>query len=151
MADRTSTVINDQGQFITVGMPDHQPAEDRLERAHHDFITGHWMDIAAASFYGFKKIGIGAVVVAATDPATADVEHTMDTRKLMYAPDHGAWLDDRVTGPLAAWFTTKLQTYDPNTEALALMADDDGTLRGYTVEGSPDPGTCFELVRARQN
>jgi hypothetical protein len=31
------------------------------------------------------------------------------------------------------------------------MADEDGSLRTYTVEGTPEPPRAYELVNARQN
>lgn len=146
----STTLIDENGHFITIEAPDDALSGDAKEDEHHDFLVDHWMDVAAASYYGFKRYGIGIVVVSAGDPMEASIDTPFDARKLLYRPDRGAWN----SGPedvTSDWARDKMQTYDPNSEAIVVMADDDGSVRSYTVQGDPDPATCFELVRSRNN
>jgi hypothetical protein len=82
------------------------------------------------------------------------MDHPFDARKLLYRPDTaGGWAgggrsDDDV---VSDWAERKMQTYDPNADAIVVMADEDGSVRSYVVNGDPAPARCFELVRARNN
>jgi hypothetical protein len=150
---RSTTLVDANGHFVTIQAPETQPEADAVETDHHDFLSEHWMDVAAASYFGFKKYGIGAVVVAQGDPAAQSLDLPFDTRELYYSrDDRGPWLHVRTSGDqLEDWLDERMQTYDPNAEAVVIMHDHDGSVRVYTVEGDPEPGTCFELVRARSN
>jgi hypothetical protein len=149
---RSTTLIDENGHFVTIKAPDDLPEGDARESDHHDFLVDHWMDVAAASFYGFKRYGIGAVVVAEGDPAEAPIDHPFGSRKLLYSRDQGAWLQERTADGLPEqWLDERMQTYDPNAEAVVIMHDGDGSVRVYAVEGDPNPETCFELVRGRNN
>jgi len=149
---RRTSLINADGRFVTIRAPETFPEGDAKEAEHHDFLGDHWMDVAAASYYGFKRYGIGAVVVADGDPAEAPIDHPFGARRLLYSPDGGRWLQDRPDDQLPVqWLDDRMQSYDPNAEAIVLMADTDGSVRTYAVESDPDPGTCFQLVRSRSN
>ena len=149
---RRTTLIDENGHFVTIKAPTDMPEGDRLKSNHHDFLVDHWMDVAAASFYGFKRYGIGAVVVAEGDPADAPIDHPFGSRTLLYSRDQGAWLQERTADGLPEdWLDERMQTYDPNAEAVVIMHDGDGSVRVYAVEGDPKPETCFELVRGRNN
>jgi len=149
---RSTTLIDENGHFITVEMPDNGLAGDRKEEEHHDFLVDHWMDVAAASYYGFKRYGIGVVVIAEGDPMESHVDHPFDARKMLYRADRaGGWSKADADDVVSEWAKGKMQTYDPNGNAIVVMADDDGSVRSYLVTGDPNPETCFELVRARNN
>lgn len=149
---RSTTLIDANGNFVTIKAPDAMPEGDAKESEHHDFLTDHWMDVAAASFYGFKRYGIGAVVVAEGDPAEATIDHPFGARKLLYSRDQGPWLQHASADGLPEdWLDERMQTYDPNASAVVIMNDGDGAIRVYVVNGDPDPQTCFELVRSRNN
>jgi hypothetical protein len=149
---RSTSLIDENGHFVTIKAPQDAPEGDPKESDHHDFLVDHWMDVAAASFFGFKKYGIGAVVVAQGDPAEAPVAHPFGSRKLLYSPAEGPWLNGHTDEGLPHdWLDERMQSYDPNSEAVVIIADDDGSLRSYTIEGDPKPKTCFELVRSRNN
>jgi hypothetical protein len=148
---RSTTLIDENGHLITVKAPEDQPANDPKEDTHHDFLTDHWMDVAAASYLGFKRHGIGTVVVAERDPASGRLDDMMSTHNLMYSPADGGWLKHQEERLPAQWLDTRFQSYDPNDTAVVVMADGDGSFRTYTVEGTPAPPRAYELVNARQN
>lgn len=148
---RRTTLIDENGHLVTVKAPDDQPINDPKEDAHHGFLTDHWMDVAAASYLGFKRHGIGTVVVTQRDPAASPIHESIGTRKLLYSPADGGWLKQQEERLPAEWLDTRFQSYAPNESALVVMADDDGSLRVYAVSGTPAPPRSYELVQARQN
>jgi len=148
---RSTTLLDKSGHLVTIKAPDDQPANDPKEDTHHDFLTDHWMDVAAASYLGFKRHGIGTVVVTERDPATGRLDDVIKTHNLMYSPADGGWLkqqEDRLPGP---WLDTRFQSYDPNESAIAILVDGDGSIRVYELEGTPSPPRAYEVVEARKN
>lgn|SRR6056297_2318217 len=148
---RSTTLIDANGHMVTVKTPEDQPANDPKEDDHHDFLTDHWMDVAAASYLGFKRHGIGTVVVTPRDPAEGRVQDTVGMHNLMYSPASGGWLKQQADRLPADWLDTRFQSYDPNEAAIVVMADGDGSVRAYAVNGTPAPPRSYELVNARQN
>lgn len=148
----STTLIDENGHFITIERPEDALDGDAKAEAHNDFLVEHWMDVAAASYYGFKRYGIGVVVIAQGDPMESGIDHPFDARKMLYRPDAaGGWGRQNPDDMVSEWASKKVQTYDPNEDAIVVMADEDGSVRSYVVNGDPDPATCFELVRARNN
>lgn len=147
----STTLIAPNGHMVTVKAPDEQPTNDPKEDTHHDFLTEHWMDVAAASYLGFKRHGIGTVVVSERDPATGRLDDVLKTHNLMYSPADGGWLNQQEERLPSQWLDTRFQSYDPNETAIVVLADGDGSLRTYTVQGTPAPPRAFELVQARSN
>jgi hypothetical protein len=113
-------------------------------------IVGHWQDIAAASYLGFKRYGIGAVIVQERDSRADEVEHDFEAHSLSYAPANSSWVVERSNGSAGRWLDDQFQTYDPNDTALILFADN-GTLYAYAVEGTPSPPYAFKITRAQYN
>jgi hypothetical protein len=148
-----TTLIDENGHLVTVKAPEEQPTNDPKTDTHHDFLTDHWMDVAAASYLGFKRHGIGAVVVTQRDPAASPIHEHIGTHKLLYSPDgvRSGWLTHNEDRLPADWLDTRFQSYDPNESAIVVMADEDGSLRVYAVDGTPAPPRSYELVQARQN
>jgi len=148
---RRTTLIDENGHLVTVKAPEDQPINDPKEDTHHDFLTDHWMDVAAASFLGFKRHGIGTVVVTQRDPAASPIHESIGTHKLLYSPASGGWLKHNEERLPDEWLDTRFQSYNPNESAIVIMADEDGSLRVYAVDGTPAPPRSYELVQARQN
>jgi len=148
---RSTTLIDANGHLITVKAPDDQPTNDPKEDVHHDFLTDHWMDVAAASYLGFKRHGIGAVVVTQRDPARSAIHESIGTHKLLYSPAQRSWIEEQGDRLPEQWLDTQFQSYDPNERAIVVMVDEDGSSRVYAVDGTPAPPRSFELVRSRQN
>lgn len=148
---RRTTLIDQNGHLVTVKAPDDQPANDPKEDDHHDFLTDHWMDVAAASYLGFKRHGLGTVVVTERDPAASPIHESIGTRKLLYSPADGEWLKEQEERLPADWLDTRFQSYDPRESAIVVMADRDGSFRVYAVDGTPAPPRSYELVQTRQN
>lgn len=150
---RSTTLLDQNGHLVTLKAPDEQPANDPKEDTHHDFLTDHWMDVAAASYLGFTRHGIGTVVVTERDQASGRLHDLMSTHNLMYGPDgvRDGWLEQQRDRLPAQWLDTRFQSYDPNESAVVVMADGDGSLRVYVAQGTPAPPRAFELVQARSN
>jgi len=146
-----TTLIDASGHMVTVRAPEDQPTNDPREDDHHDFLTEHWMDVAAASYLGFKRHGIGTVVVTQRDPAAGAVHASVGMHNLMYSPAEGGWLNQQEERLPADWLDARFQSYNPNEAAIVVMVDEDGSLRTYAVDGTPAPPRAFELVNARQN
>jgi len=148
---RSTTLIDANGHVVTIKAPDDQPTNDPKEDTHHDFLTDHWMDVAAASYLGFKRHGIGAVVVSQRDRANSAVHESIGTHKLLYSPAERSWIAGQDERLPRQWLDTRFQSYDPNETAVVVRADPDGSTRVYAVEGTPAPPRCYELVNARKN
>jgi hypothetical protein len=146
-----TTLIDEDGHMVTVRAPEDQPTDDPKTDTHHDFLTDHWMDVAAASYLGFKRHGIGTVVVTERDPAASPIHESIGTHKLLYSPASGGWLRYNEERLPTEWLDTRFQSYDPNESAVVVMADEDGSFRAYAVDGTPAPPRSYELVQARQN
>lgn len=146
-----TTLIDPNGHLVTVKAPEDQPTNDPKEDRHHDFLTDHWMDVAAASYLGFKRHGIGTVVIPERDPASGRLDDVIKTHNLLYSPADGGWLKQQEERLPVQWMDTRFQSYDPNESAIVVIADQDGSLRTYAVEGTPAPPRAFEVVEARKN
>jgi hypothetical protein len=149
MSTRTTTYPADDGGLTTIHAPASAPDDPRAAD-HHDLLVTHWAEIAAASYFGFKRLGIGAVVVQPR--ASQSGLETLETRKLAYCRDNSPWLRRHEDALPAAWLDDRLQTYDPNTTALVLVtAEGDADPRAYAVEGAPAPPEAFQHAQASRN
>jgi len=148
---RSTTLINANGHLITVKAPEDQPTNDPKEDTHHEFLTDHWMDVAAASYFGFREHGVGAVVVTERDPVRSPVHESIGRKKLLYSPAEHDWIEAYGNRLPARWLDTQFQAYDPTKRTVVVMLDSDGSVRVYTVEGTPAPPQSYELVEGRQN
>jgi hypothetical protein len=150
-ASRSTTLATDDGRLITLELPAATSDAD----APRDFIADHWVDLAAASHLGFKRFGIGAVVVQAREQRHEGVEMPFDAHDMHYARDHGPWMQDREAQLPAAWLDAQLQRYDPRTTALLLFPSDgnrtDAPVTACAASGEPAPPEAFQQVRAQQN
>lgn len=150
MESRTTTLIDKDDNEFVVRTPRDGTDGAADEEAHHKLIVGHWQDIAAASYLGFKRYGIGAVIVQERDTRADEVQHDFEAHSLSYAPANSNWILERSDGPTGQWLDDQFQTYDPNDTALVLFTED-GTVYAYAVDGTPDPPYAFRLSRAQYN
>ena len=148
MDSRTTTFVDDAANLFTIAAPEGVPP-DEYEETHRSFIADHWPDLAAASYMGFKRLGIGAVVVQER-PSESDVAD-IDAHSLGYARAEGAWLDQRESDLPTTWLDKQFQTYDPNTASLLLFVEGEGAIRAYRAEGQPPPPEAFENTRSAMN
>lgn len=150
MESRTTTLVDEEGNAFVLHTPRAQEADRAQASSHHKLIVAHWTDVAAAAYLGFKRYGIGAVIVQERDTRAAGVEHDFEAHSLSYAPADSAWISNRSDETVEAWLDDRFQTYDPNDTALVLFPND-GTLHVYAVEGTPTPPLAFKLARAQYN
>lgn len=151
MESRTTQFIDEDENTYLIYAPQHGPGQDPAEEEHHQFIVDHWADLAAAGFLGFKRFGIGTVVVRTRD-RKAEVSHDFQAHTISYMPDSSPWISQHEAQAPADWLDGQLQSYDPNASAIVLFANgDDEAMRAYTVEGTPPPPRAFALSRAQYN
>ncbi len=150
MESRTTTLVDEEGNAFVVHTPRIHEVDRAQESRHHKLIVAHWTDVAAASYLGFKRYGIGAVIVQERDTRAEGVRHDFEAHSLSYAPANSTWIADRSDDALGAWLDDRFQTYDPNDMALVLFPSA-GTLHVYAVEGTPSPPYAFKLARAQYN
>lgn len=151
MESRTTRFIDEDENTFVIRAPSDSPAEDAIEEEHHQLIIDTWSDLAAAGFLGFKRFGIGVVVVKDRSSAAQDVDHDFETHNIWYAPTGSPWMEEHEARTSAAWLDDQLQTYDPNAVVLILFMTDDPLIRAYAVEGTPTPPQAFKLSRAQYN
>lgn len=150
---RTTTYPAGDGDLTTIHAPETTP-NDALAAAHHDLLVEHWTEIAAASYFGFKRFGIGAVVIQPRE-GQSDA-HAFDTHRLAYCRDSSPWLRQQKDALPADWLDDQLQSYDPNTTVLVLITTENSggdapEARVYAAEATPAPPEAFQIARASQN
>lgn len=150
MESRTTTLVDEDDNEFVVHTPRGIGDGSVDERAHHKLIVGHWQDIAAASHLGFKRYGIGAVIVQERDSRADEVDHDFEAHSLSYAPANSNWVVERSDGPIGSWLDDQFQSYDPDETVLVLFPEN-GTVHAYAVEGTPSPSYAFKLTRAQYN
>lgn len=153
MESRTTQFIDEDENTYLIHAPQYGPGADPAEEKHHQFIVDHWADLAAAGFLGFKRFGIGTVVIRARD-SKADVDHDFQAHTISYVPTGSSWMHKHEAEAPTEWLEDQLQSYDPNASAIVLFANGtarDEAMRAYTVEGTPPPPRAFALSRAQYN
>lgn len=148
MASRTTTFIDDDAQLFTVRAPAHIP-EAAVESNHHDFISHHWVDLAAASYMGFQRLGIGLVVVQ--ERPSVDDAVQMEAHTLGYAQADGIWIKKRTEQLPTEWMDAQLQSYDPSESVLALFVESEDVIRAYAISAQPTPPDALRQARAPLN
>ncbi len=151
MESRTTRFIDEDDNTFVIHAPANGAADTATKEEHHQLIVDHWPDLAAAGFLGFKRFGIGAVVVKQRDSQADAVEHDFEAHNVMYAPSDSAWMSDLDERTPADWLDAQFQSYDPNTTTVILFATGGERLRAYAVEGTPAPPRAFALSRAQYN
>lgn len=124
---------------------------DADESAHQDFLAEGWPSLAAASFEGWQRFGVGAVVVEA-DVAEIGVGHPFLAPRLLYATSFGPWLARALKAePLRAWLDAEAEHYDPRATALFLFVRDGHPPRAYRAQSTLAPAAALRRVRALLN
>jgi len=150
MKSRTTTLVDEDGNEFVIHVPRDLEVDREQVIFHHKLIVAHWTDVAAASYLGFKRYGIGAVIVQERDSRAENVEHDFEAHSLSYAPANSTWIVERSDSTAGQWLDDQFQSYDPNDTALVLFPEDDA-LHVYAVEGTPEPPHAFKLARAQYN
>ena len=150
MESHTTTLVDEEGNEFVIQTPRASEMDRPEERSHHKLIVAHWTDVAAAAYLGFKRYGIGAVIVQERDSRAEGVQHDFEAHSLSYAPANSGWIVERSDTPAGKWLDDRFQSYDPNDTALILFPEG-GTLHAYAVDGTPSPPHAFKLARAQYN
>ncbi len=130
--------------------------EDAVEAAHHRFIMAYWPSLGAAAYEGFRRFGIGAVIIheagargrsaAVGEPPAGFVRH-----QLSYAAGVGAWMRDTFGNTASKALDEELEAYDPREAGLFVFVREDEPPRVYRVESTLRPPQALERARALLN
>ena len=123
---------------------------DPAEARRLAFVREAWVTLAAAAFEGWRRYGVGTLVV---EPAALDrgAFGPAVAPHLLYATGDAPWAFLSRRTPAGAWADDACQTYDPRTTALLVFTADGEAPRFYRVSGTPGPRAAFERVRALRN
>ncbi|MEM1127607.1 MAG: hypothetical protein AAGI71_13220 [Bacteroidota bacterium] len=141
------TTYTDGPESIEIDVLSTEAPDEAMEARHHDFIAENWPSLGAASFDGYQRFGIGAVVLkGGVNPA-----RSFEPYEIFYAADHGSWIQQHIAQALAEAIDDTLQSYDPSRTALMLFYDEDETARAYRVTATLTPPQALTRLRALMN
>lgn len=133
---------------ITSDAPRSRRARSRAA-AHHDFLAGHWAELSAAAYEGYRRHGAGAVVLWRQNRPRRFRPRPFEPERLFYTTQiHN--LPGTSETDFDGWEARQLETYDPDAEGLVVFVEGDGVV-GYRVAGAPTPPEALRASRAQEN
>ena len=133
---------------ITSGPAPSRRARSRAE-AHRDFLAGHWAELSAAAYEGYRRHGAGAVVLWRGERPRRLWPRPFEPERLFYTTQIHA-LPGTTEADFDGWEARQLETYDPDAEGLVVFVEGGGVV-GYRVAGQPAPPEALRASRVRQN
>ena len=127
------------------------PRGDAVEEGQHRFIVDQWDRLGAAAYEGFRRFGVGAVVLQEDAERESPVEHPFAVYNVWYATSGSAWMRDRLKSDRAAWAEAQFETYDPREAGVLMFLREGEAARTYLVVATPTPPEAFERMRALLN
>lgn len=149
--DTRSVTYPSESGLIEIASPVGMAGEDYVEDEQHQFITEHWRGLAAASYEGFRQLGIGAVIVEEPDTLSGGGSHPLTSLTVQYTTQAGPWIHRAFAEEALQWLDEQLQTYDPDEAGLFVFLREDAHPRLYRVSGTLPPPQAFRQVRAQLN
>ncbi|PSQ80561.1 MAG: hypothetical protein BRD46_03955 [Bacteroidetes bacterium QS_8_68_15] len=158
---RTRTYAGETGlvEITAPAAPGCPPSAE--EQAHHRFLTANWPRLAAAAYAGFRRHGIGMVVIEKRPRETPAVIDAFEPHDLAYATGMGMWTQRPPHSSAPDWLDEQFQTYEPLEAGLFLFrsgADADRPPdaphrppRPYHAAGTPAPPDALDQARAPFN
>ncbi len=148
-ADSSVSVATPRGLVtITSPTPASRRARARVD-AHRDFLAGHWAELSAAAYEGYRRHGAGAVVLWRSERPRRFRPRPFEPERLFYTTQiHN--LPGTTEADFDGWEAHQLETYDPDAEGLVVFVEGDG-VAGYRVAGQPSPPQALLATRAREN
>lgn len=125
--------------------------EDAIEEAQHQFITDNWASLGAAAYEGFRRFGIGAVIIHETPPASRTVPHPFVTYQVSYAASFGAWMRTTFADDASKVLGEAFETYDPRESGVFVFVRGEEPPRAYHIESTLRPPQALERARALLN
>jgi len=154
---RTTTYAADNGLVEITAPAAAGSAPSAAEQTHHQFIASNWTKLAAASYAGFQRHGIGVVVIEKRTggAAQAVLEGAFETCDLAYATGMGMWTQRPPHSTAPGWLEEQFQTYEPLEAGLFLFrpanGDAPGPPRPYHATGTPAPPDALKQARTPFN
>lgn len=124
---------------------------DAVEAGQHQFIVDQWDRLAAAAYEGFRRFGVGAVVLEEDAGRASKVEHPFAVYNVWYATSFSAWMRRRLKDDQAGWTEAQFETYDPREAGVFMFLREGEAARTYIVEATLTPPEAFERVKALLN
>lgn len=143
------TTYTDGPELIEITVLPGAPPSDAVEARHHDFIAENWPSLSAASYDGFQRFGVGAVVVQG-DPVQPTAV-PFQPREIFYATSFGAWVRQQFNEAPSEALEEAFETYDPRDAGLFIFLEDGAPPRAYSVESTLKPPQALARVRALLN
>ena len=153
MPDPIVSVDTPRGAVTIASRPGPDRRARRRLEAHRAFVAGHWAELAAAAYAGYRRHGAGAVVLWRADgprrrlPGSAP--HPFEPERLWYATQIHT-LPGTTAADFDGWEARQLEAYDPDAEGLVVFVEGGG-VRGYRVSGPPAPPQALAEARAGEN
>ena len=133
---------------ITSATPRSRRSRSRAE-AHRDFLAGHWAELSAAAYEGYRRHGAGAVVLWRGEAPRRFRPRPFEPERLFYTTQIHS-LPGTTEADFDGWEARQLETYDPDAEGLVVFVEGGGVV-GYRVAGQPSPREALRTARAREN
>ena len=127
------------------------PGGDAVEARQHRFIVDQWDRLAAAAYEGFKRFGVGAVVLEEEPRRGSAVEHPFAVYDVWYATSFSAWMRRRLQEDQAGWAEAQFETYDPGEAGVFMFLRKGKAARTYLVEATLTPPEAFKRAKALLN
>ena len=116
---------------------------------HRAFLAGHWPELSAASYEGYRRHGAGATVLWRAHRPSRFRPRPFEPERLSYTTQIHA-LPGTTDADFEGWEARQLESYDPEAEALVVFVEGAGVV-GYRVAGQPAPPEALRSVRAGEN
>ncbi len=150
MQYRKSTYIEDDG-VMEILMPPASSASDPVEDEQHQFIRRNWESFAAAAYEGFRRYGVGALVVSENPQGERRVPHPFAAHSVWYATTLEGWTDLGRSEEAVLWWREQTEAYDPREACLFVFLREGEPPRLYRVQGSVRPVEALTRMRSMLN
>ena len=121
------------------------------EAEQHRFIVDHWISLAAAAYVGFRRFGVGVVVVQRRPTADDAPPPAFGTHEVSFATPLSPWMRQDHLRTVAPWLEAQLETYDPRLACVLVFLDEGTPPHAYRAEATLPPPEAFERARALLN
>jgi hypothetical protein len=150
MPSQTRT-YREGSEIIEITSPGDPYHLDEREIVQHRCIVENWESFAAAAYEGFRRFGIGAVIVEEDALSENQVRHPFLRHKIWYATSFEAWVKQGYEVGAGSWLEEQIQAYDPQSACMFIFLREDGHPRIYLVESTLKPAAALSRIKAFLN
>jgi hypothetical protein len=150
MKFRKSTYV-EGSDIIEISAPETTHPPGTLEAEQHRTIVENWESFAAAAYEGFRRFGLGAIVVEEDKINQASVRHPFLTHVIWYATSVAAWAQQGLLRGVSTWVEEQMERYDPHDACMFVFLRENEEPRIYLVESTLTPAQALSRVKALLN